>query len=78
VTAFGSVVTLQFGGLLLNTGGATMTVTLPAGVEILKPAPADASALAVGTQIIATGTMSAADVLTASAVRITGVARPAR
>ena len=78
VTTFGSVVTLQFGGLLLNTGGATTTVTLPAGVEILKPAPADASALAVGAQIIATGTMSSDNVLTATAVRITTDARPGR
>jgi hypothetical protein len=78
VTTFGSVVTLQFGGLLLNTGGATTTVTLPAGVEILKPAPADTSALAVGAQIIATGTMSGENVLLATAVRITGEARPGR
>jgi hypothetical protein len=78
VTTFGSVVTLQFGGLLLNTGGATTTVTLPAGVEILKPAPADASALAVGAQIIATGTMSSDNVLSATAVRITTDARPGR
>jgi hypothetical protein len=78
VTTFGSVVTLQFGGLLLNTGGATTTVTLPAGVEILKPAPADASALAVGAQVIATGTMSTENILMATAVRITGEARPGR
>jgi hypothetical protein len=76
VTTFGSVVTLQFGGLLLNTGGETTTVTLPAGVEILKPAQADASVLAVGAQIIATGTMGADDLLTASAVRVTTAARP--
>ena len=78
VTAFGSVVTLQFGGLLLNTGGETTTITLPAGVEILKPAPADPSALAVGSQVIATGTVSGENILTATAVRITGEARPGR
>lgn len=78
VTTFGSVVTLQFDGLLLNTGGETTTVTLPAGVEILKPAPADSSALAVGSQIIATGTMASETVLAATAVRITSEARPGR
>ena len=78
VTTFGSVVTLQFGGLLLNTGGETTTVTLPAGVEILKPAQAAPSALAIGAQIIATGAMSADNVLAATAVRITGGARPGR
>ena len=78
VTAFGSVVTLQFGGLLLNTGGETRTVTLPAGVEILKPAPADATALGVGTSIIANGTLGSDGVLSAAAVRITGAAPPAR
>jgi hypothetical protein len=78
VTSFGSVVTLQFGGVLLNTGGATTTITLPSGVAILKPAPTDASALAVGTPIIATGTMAGDDLLMASAVRITGEARTAR
>ena len=38
MTTFGSIVALQFGGLLLNAGGKTTTVTLPNTVEILKPA----------------------------------------
>lgn len=70
ITTFGSVVTLQFGGLLLNTGAETTTVTLPTGVEILKAVPSDASAITVGANVIATGIVGPDNMLQASSVRI--------
>jgi hypothetical protein len=78
VTTFGSIVKLQFGGLLLNTGGETTSVTLPSNVEILKPAPSGSSELAVGAQVMATGPVASDSTLVATAVRVTGEARPGR
>lgn len=77
VTTFGQIVNLQFGGVLLNTGGETATVTLPNNVEILKPAPASASDVAVGSQIIATGVTMPDEVLGAMSIRVTRAAPPA-
>jgi hypothetical protein len=71
VTTFGSVVGLQFGGLLLNTGSQTTTVALPNNVPILRSAPQDASALAAGAQVLATGPVGEDGMLTATAVRVT-------
>ncbi|MCC7368936.1 MAG: hypothetical protein IT306_10965 [Chloroflexi bacterium] len=70
ITTFGSVVTLQFGGLLLNTGSETTTITVPAGVEILKAVPSDASAVTVGANIIATGVVGPDNTLQATSVRV--------
>lgn len=78
VTTFGSIVGLQFGGLLLNAGGQTTAVTLPNGVEILRPAPADPAVLGVGAQVIAMGPQTAESTVDATAVRVTGAARPGR
>ena len=78
VTTFGSIVTLQFGGLLLNTGGETTTVTLPGTVEILKPASASSADLVVGHQIIATGPAKSDGTIVATGVRVTGLSRPDR
>jgi hypothetical protein len=39
VTTYGSVVALQFGGLLLKTDTDTTNVTLPNTVEIFRPVP---------------------------------------
>ena len=77
VTTFGSVVSLQFGGLLLNTGSQTTTVSLPSGVPILRPAPQGSSALDVGAQVIATGPIDDDGAFVATAVRVIGEARPA-
>jgi hypothetical protein len=74
VTTYGSIVKLEFGGLLLNTGGQTTTVTLPSGVPILRPA-SGASDLAVGTQVLATGPVESDGSLVATAVRVTGESR---
>ncbi|MGE3267378.1 MAG: hypothetical protein AB7P40_01430 [Chloroflexota bacterium] len=76
VTTFGQVVNLQFGGLLLNTGGQTQNVTLPSGVEVLKSGPADPSMLKVGTSVIASGALGADGTVAAKAVRVTGSAPP--
>ena len=78
VTTFGSVVALQFGGLLLNAGGATTTVTLPNAVEILKPAQSQPAELAAGAQIIATGPVTGDGTVVATGVRVTAPARPER
>ncbi|MGE3910560.1 MAG: hypothetical protein AB7K36_14460, partial [Chloroflexota bacterium] len=75
-TTFGQVVNLQFGGLLLNTGGQTQNVTLPSGVEVLKSGPADPSMLKVGTSVIASGALGADGTVAAKAVRVTGSAPP--
>ena len=72
VTTFGTIVTLEFGGLLLNTGSQTTTVTLPAGVPILRPTSQGSSDLAVGTQVVATGPIDDDGSLVATAVRVTG------
>jgi hypothetical protein len=78
VTTFGSVVGLQFGGLVLNAGSLTTAVTLPNTVEILKPAPSAPNDLRVGAQIIATGPVNADGTLVATGVRMTGQSRPDR
>lgn len=76
VTTFGSIVKLEFGGLLLNTGSQTTMVTLPSGVPILRPAPQNSPDLAVGTQVIASGPIDPDGSLVATSVRVTGEARP--
>ena len=78
VTTFGSIVSLQFGGLLLNAGGQTTNVTLPSSVEILKPARSASDDLSAGAQIIATGPVNADGTLLATGVRVTGQPRPDR
>jgi hypothetical protein len=78
VTTFGSIVRLEFGGLLLNTGSQTTTVTLPNGVLILRAAPQSSSDLSAGTQVIATGPIGKDGSVLATAVRVTGEARAAR
>lgn len=78
VTTFGSIVALQFGGLLLNAGGATTTVTLPNTVEILKPAVSQSAELAAGAQIIATGPVTGDGTVVATGVRVTAPPRADR
>jgi hypothetical protein len=78
ITTFGSIVALQFGGLLMNAGGETTNVTLPGTVEVLKPAPAGAADLTAGMSLVATGPIDADDTLVATGVRLTGQARPDR
>jgi len=75
VTTFGSIVKLELGGLLLNTGSQTTMVTLPSGVPILRPAPQGPSELAVGTQVVASGPIDPDGSLVATAVRVTGESR---
>jgi hypothetical protein len=76
VTTFGSVVKLEFGGVVLNTGSQTTTVTLPNGVPILRPTSQGSQDLAIGTQVIATGSVEPDGSVVATAVRVTGEARP--
>lgn len=71
LTAFGSIVTLRSGAMVLNTGGETTSVPLPGTVEVLLPVPASASNLAVGTHVLASGVMMADGTLAASALRVT-------
>lgn len=71
VTTFGTIVGLQFGGLQLNAGSQTISVTLPNTVEIMKPAPATAADLGAGAQIIASGPLAADGTVNATAVRVT-------
>jgi hypothetical protein len=78
VTTFGSVVALQFGGLVVNAGGATTTITLPNAVEILKPASSAASEFVAGAQVIATGPVTGDGTLVATGVRVTSPPRPER
>jgi hypothetical protein len=78
VTTFGSVVGLQFGGLLLNTGSQTTSVTLPNNVPILRSAPQDGSALAAGAQVLATGPVGEDGTVMATAVRVTSSTSAAR
>jgi hypothetical protein len=78
MTTFGSIVKLEFGGVLLNTGSQTTAVTLPNGVEILRPVQQARSDLAVGTQVLATGSLDDDGALVATALRVTGDARPRR
>lgn len=78
VTTFGSIIALQFGGLLLNTGGETTTVTLPGTVEILRPAGAAATELVAGTQIIASGSVTGDGTVVATGVRVTAPPRTGR
>ncbi len=78
VTTYGSVVALQFGGLLLKTDTDTTNVTLPNTVEILRPVPVSAADLAVGQQVIVTGVQTGEDSLEAAAVRITAESRAVR
>jgi hypothetical protein len=78
VTTFGSIVSLQFGGLLVNAGGTTTTVTLPNTVEILKPATSASEELAAGAQVIVTGPVTGDGTIVATGVRVTSPARPDR
>jgi hypothetical protein len=78
VTTFGQIVALQFGGLLLNAGGATANVTLPGTVEILKPAQSQAAELVAGAQIIATGPVTGDGTVVATGVRVTVPSPPER
>jgi hypothetical protein len=55
ITTFGSIVALQFGGLLMNAAGETTNVTLLGTVEVLKPVPAGAADLTAGMSLVATG-----------------------
>lgn len=75
VTTFGSIVKVEFGGLLLNTGSQTTSVTLPSGVPIMRPVGQGPSDLAVGTQVVATGPIESDGSLVATAVRVTGESR---
>lgn len=74
VTTFGTIVALQFGGLLLNTASQTTAVTLPNNVEILKPAPGTLADAGVGAQIIATGPLASDGSVRATAIRVTAAA----
>jgi hypothetical protein len=76
VATFGSVVKLELGGVVLNTGSQTTTLTLPSGVPILRPTSQGSPDLAVGTQVIATGPVEADGSVVATAVRITGESLP--
>jgi hypothetical protein len=78
VTTFGSIIALQFGGMLLNTGGETTTVTLPGTVEILRPAGSAATELVAGAQIIASGTVTGDGTVVATGVRVTAPSQPVR
>lgn len=78
ITTFGKIISLQFGGLLLNTGGETTTVTLPGTVEILKPVASASPELAAGTHIIATGPVNGDGTLVATGVRVTASPQPER
>jgi hypothetical protein len=78
VTTFGSIIALQFGGLVLNAGGATTTVTLPNTVEILKPVTSQSAELAAGAQIIATGPLTGDGTVVATGIRVTAPARAER
>jgi len=71
VTVFGTIVTMQFGGMLVNTGTETMSITLPPGITVLKPLKAGLPDLAKGTPVIATGNIGADGVLTAASMRLT-------
>ena len=75
IMTFGSIVTLQFGGLLLNAGSQTTTVGIPNEVEVLKPAPAGLADVSVGSQVIATGPVSGDGTLNALAVRLVAPTR---
>jgi hypothetical protein len=75
IMTFGSIVTLQFGGLLLNAGSTTITIGLPNGVEVLKPAPSAPADLAVGSNVIATGPVADDGTLSAMAVRLVAPSR---
>jgi hypothetical protein len=78
VTTYGSVVALQFGGLLLKTDTETTSVALPNTVEILRPVPVGAGDLVAGQQVIVTGVQTSSDALAATAVRITAESRAIR
>jgi hypothetical protein len=78
VTTFGSIVALQFGGLLMHTGIDTTTVTLPGTVEVLKPAPAGAADLTAGLSVVATGPINGDGTLVATGIHLTGQSRPDR
>jgi hypothetical protein len=75
IMTFGTIVTLQFGGLLLNASSQTVTIGLPNGIEVLKPAPSAPSDLAVGGNVIATGPVSDDGTLSAMAVRLVAARR---
>jgi hypothetical protein len=78
VTTFGTVIALQSGGLLVNTGGASMPILLSGGVEVLKPVQAAARDLTVGATVTATGLPGPDGVLVASSVRLTSEGALAR
>lgn len=72
VTAFGSIVSLQPGGMVVHTGGQTTAVRLPADVEVLRPAPATTASIGVNAQVIASGVPSSDGALLATGLRVTG------
>jgi hypothetical protein len=74
VTTFGKIVALQFGGMAMNTGSQTTTVTIPSNVEVLKPAPGTMADAGAGAQIIATGPLAADGTIYATAIRVTAAA----
>lgn len=78
ITTFGTIIALQFGGLLLNTGGETTTVTLPGTVEILKPTSSASTELVAGAQVIASGSVTGDGTVVATGVRVTSTPRPER
>jgi hypothetical protein len=74
VTTFGTIVSLQFGGLVLNIGSQTTPVAIPNEVEILKAARGTVADAGVGAQIIATGPLAADGSINATAIRVTAAA----
>jgi hypothetical protein len=71
VTTFGTVIAMQGGGLLVNTGGASVPIMLSGAPEVLKPVKAGQTDLTVGSTVTATGSPGADGALVASSVRLT-------
>ena len=78
IAVFGKVVAFQGNSILVNSGAETTSIPLPSNVEVLEPATASLSDLAVGASFTATGNLGPDGVLTATAARLTSDASPAR
>jgi hypothetical protein len=78
IAVFGKIVAFQGNSIVVNSGAETTSIALPGGVEVLKPAAASLSDLAVGASLTATGNLGADGVLTATAARLTAGVLPAR